>query len=97
MRAAPRSLRGTERGAQLARVAIDAAERSRTLQRRFLTELLDLDDVRVDAAVELGMMARAYERLTDHAVEIARRVVFAATGAPPDAITLPGGDDWAGG
>jgi len=73
-------------------VAIDAAERSRTLQRRFLAELLDLDDVRVEAAVDLGMMARAYERLTDHAVEIASRVVFAATGAPPAAITL-GGDE----
>jgi phosphate uptake regulator len=34
------------------------------------------------------MMARAYERLTDHAVEIAGRVVFAATGAPPTAINL---------
>ncbi len=73
-------------------VAIDAAERSRRLQRRFLTELLDLEDVRVEAAVDLGMMARAYQRLTDHAVEIASRVVFAATGAPPTAITL-GGDE----
>jgi len=26
------------------------------------------------------MAARAYERLTDHAVEIAGRIVFAATG-----------------
>ncbi len=72
-------------------VAVDAAERSRGLQRRFLAELLDLDDVPIDAAVDLGMMARAYERLTDHAVEIAGRVVFAATGSPPAAITL--GDD----
>lgn len=69
-------------------VAIDAAERSRTLQRRFLAQLLELDDVPIEAAVDLGMMARAYERLTDHAVEIAGRVVFAATGAPPTAINL---------
>ncbi|HZQ86122.1 MAG TPA: PhoU domain-containing protein [Acidimicrobiales bacterium] len=69
---------------------IDGAQRSRSLQRRFLTELLDLDDVRVEAAVDLGMMARAYERLIDHAVEIAGRVVFAATGAPPAAAALTG-------
>ena len=60
------------------------------LQRRFLGELLDLDDVPIEAAVDLGMMARAYERLTDHAVDIAGRVVFAATGAPPSAAGLTG-------
>jgi phosphate transport system protein len=68
-----------------AAAVVDAAARSRTLQRRFLGELLGLEDVRVDAAVDLGMIARAYERLTDHAVEIAGRVMFAATGAPPAA------------
>ena len=70
--------------------AIDGAAQSRTLQRRFLAELLELDDVRVDAAVDLGMMARAYERLIDHAVDIAGRVVFAATGSPPSPATLAG-------
>lgn len=54
----------------------------RELQRRFLAELLGMSDVPVDAAVDLGMAARVYERLTDHAVEIAGRVVFAVTGAP---------------
>jgi phosphate transport system protein len=71
---------------------IDAAGRSRLLQRRFLAQLLELDDVPVEAAVELGMVARAYERLTDHAVEVAGRVVFAATGSPPAAVA-PGGAD----
>jgi phosphate transport system protein len=70
--------------------AIDGSERSRRLQRRFLGELLDLDDVPIEAAVDLGMMARAYERFTDHAVDIASRVVFAATGAPPAAAALTG-------
>jgi len=36
------------------------------------------------------MLARAYERLTDHAASIAGRVVFAATGSPPDAGALRG-------
>ena len=63
-----------------ARSVIAAAREARDLQRRFLAELLGLDGVPVDAAVDLGMAARVYERLTDHAVEIAGRVVFAVTG-----------------
>lgn len=63
-----------------ARSVIAAAGEARGLQRRFLAELLGLDGVPVDAAVDLGMAARVYERLTDHAVEIAGRVLFAVTG-----------------
>jgi phosphate uptake regulator len=37
----------------------------------------------VDAAVALSRTVRAYERLTDHAVEIADRVLFAVNGSPP--------------
>ena len=43
----------------------------------FFAALLRLTDVPMDAALDLGMTARAYERLTDHAVEIADRVEFA--------------------
>jgi len=68
------------------------ADRSRLLQRRFLAELFGLSGVPVEAAVDLGMLARAYERLTDHAVSIAGRVVFAATGTPPGATTVASGD-----
>ncbi|HVM66084.1 MAG TPA: hypothetical protein VMU14_14555 [Acidimicrobiales bacterium] len=67
---------------------VDGASPSRALQRQFLARLFELDDVPVEAAVELGVVARAYERLTDHAVEIAGRVVFAATGAPPSADAI---------
>jgi phosphate transport system protein len=63
-----------------ARTVVAAAGEARDLQRRFLAELLGLDGVPVDAAVDLGMAARVYERLTDHAVEIAGRVLFAVTG-----------------
>ena len=68
-----------------ARSVVAAAGEARDLQRRFLAELLGLDGVPVDAAVDLGMAARVYERLTDHAVEIAGRVLFAVTGVAPSA------------
>jgi phosphate transport system protein len=54
----------------------------RTAHRRFLAELFTLRDAPVEAAVELGVVARCYERITDHAVEIAQRVRFVAN-APP--------------
>jgi len=65
-----------------ARAVVESAAAVRGLHRRFLSELLSLEGVPIDAAVDLGMAARAYERLTDHAVEIAGRVQFAATGSP---------------
>jgi len=70
-----------------ARAVIDTAAGSRDLQRRFLAELLGLSGVPTEAAVDLGMAARVYQRLIDHAVEIAGRVVFAVTGSPPHHVT----------
>ena len=67
------ALRGLDDGA--ARAVIADAATSRELQRRFLAGLFRLSGVSVEAAVDLGMAARAYERLTDHAVEIAERVL----------------------
>ena len=72
-----------------ARAVIEGAAEVRELHRRFLAELLGLDGVPVDAAVDLGMAARVYERLTDHAVEIAGRVLFAVTGTPTIDTTAP--------
>jgi phosphate transport system protein len=59
---------------------IAEAEGCRSAQRAFLAELIGPQEVPIEVGVDLGMTARAYERLTDHAVEIAQRVVFAATG-----------------
>jgi phosphate transport system protein len=67
----------------LAEVVIVAAAESRQLQRAFFAELVGLREVPVDAAVDLGMALRAYERLIDHSVDIATRVIFTATGMPP--------------
>jgi phosphate transport system protein len=66
--------------AGMAVAVVESASTGRELQRRFLAELFTLVDVPVDVAVDLGMASRAYARLTDHALEIADRVVFAATG-----------------
>jgi phosphate transport system protein len=41
------------------------------------------------AAVDVTLLSRCYERFADHAVEIARRVIFQATGEPAAAATSP--------
>jgi phosphate transport system protein len=62
---------------------IEDAEKSRFVQRDLFAALLDLRDVPVETGLNLGLASRAFGRLTDHAEEIAERVVFAATGASP--------------
>lgn len=71
-----------------AEAVLGAAAAPRDLQRRLFCELSGLDDVPTDAAVALGVALRAYERLTDHAVDIARRVIFAATGIASARLTF---------
>jgi phosphate transport system protein len=46
----------------------------------------------VAAAVDVTLLGRFYERFADHAVEVARRVIFQATGKFPDENTLPSPD-----
>jgi phosphate transport system protein len=57
------------------------------LHRRLLMAVFALRDAPVEAAVELGLIARFYERIADHAVVVAERVCFAASGTmnPGDA------------
>ncbi len=58
------------------------------LHRRLFTELMDRQwEHGTAAAVDVTLLGRFYERFADHAVEIARRVIFQATGA------FPGGGD----
>lgn len=40
----------------------------------------------VTAAVDVTLLSRYYERFADHAVEVARRVIFTATGSLPDEV-----------
>jgi len=49
-------------------------------------DLLDGDwDGGVEAAVDVALLSRYYERTGDHAVSIARRVVYQVTGVVPQA------------
>jgi phosphate transport system protein len=62
-------------------VEADVSE-ARRCEREFFSELLSLQGVPIDVALDLGLMARAYERLSDHAGEVAERVLFAVEGRP---------------
>jgi phosphate transport system protein len=55
------------------------------LHRHLFTVLMDREWKHgVAAAVDVTLLSRFYERFADHAVEIARRVIFQATGEMPD-------------
>ena len=71
----------------LAGTVADKATEVRRLQREFITALIALGGQPMDSALDLAMVARAFERLADHAVEIAERVLFAVHGTP---APLPG-------
>jgi phosphate transport system protein len=55
------------------------------LRRRSFNELLSQDwDHGVEAAVDIALLGRYYERIADHAVSVAHRVVFIVTGEQID-------------
>jgi phosphate transport system protein len=59
------------------------------LHRHMFTVLMDPTWAHgVPAAVDLTLLARYYERFADHAVLVAREIVYAVTGQAPDAIRL---------
>jgi phosphate transport system protein len=59
------------------------------LHRHLFTVLMDREWKHgVAAAVDVTLLGRFYERFADHAVEVARRVIFQATGEFPDDETL---------
>ena len=64
------------------------------LRRRSFTELLGDDWAHgVEAAVDIALLGRYYERIADHAVSVANRVVFVVTGeqiSPKRRLTLGG-------
>ncbi|WP_183095355.1 phosphate signaling complex protein PhoU [Nocardioides stalactiti] len=57
------------------------------LRRKGFTELLSDDwSHGVEAAVDVALLGRYYERIADHAVSIANRVVFVVTGHNPASL-----------
>lgn len=60
------------------------------LHRHLFTVLMDREWKHgVAAAVDITLLGRFYERFADHAVEVARRVIFQVTGSNPDETELP--------
>jgi phosphate transport system protein len=60
------------------------------LHRHLFTVLMDREWKHgVTAAVDVTLLSRFYERFADHAVEIARRVIFQSTGKHPEEDELP--------
>jgi phosphate transport system protein len=60
------------------------------LHRHLFSVLMDRDwKYGVTAAVDVTLLSRFYERFADHAVEVARRVIFQVTGVYPDGETIP--------
>ena len=55
------------------------------LRRRSFTELLSTEwQHGVEAAVDIALLGRYYERIADHSVSVAHRVVFVVTGERPE-------------
>ncbi|MFY9914288.1 MAG: phosphate signaling complex protein PhoU [Nocardioidaceae bacterium] len=72
------------RAAQELEVADDEMDRLRRSMFRIL--LSDDWDAGVEPAVDMALLGRYYERIGDHAVSMARRIVFLVTGQHP--VTL---------
>lgn len=59
------------------------------LHRHMFTVLMDRDwDHGVAAAVDVTLLARFYERYADHAVAVARRIVYVVTGQMPGPLAV---------
>jgi phosphate transport system protein len=60
------------------------------LHRHLFTVLMDKEWKHgVAAAVDVTLLGRFYERFADHAVEVARRVIFQVTGKHPAEEEIP--------
>jgi phosphate transport system protein len=59
------------------------ADACRAGEQELFAALLRLRDVPVETGLNLGLTARVFGRLTDHAQEIAERVLFVASGPSP--------------
>ena len=59
------------------------------LHKHMFTVLMDRNWTHgVSAAVDVALLARFYERYADHAVAVARRIVYVVTGQMPGPLTV---------
>jgi phosphate transport system protein len=77
----------TERDIDDALALAHADEEMDQLRRTSFAELLSADWAHgVEAAVDIALLGRYYERIADHAVSVANRVVFVVTGENPRTV-----------
>lgn len=70
------------------------------LHRLFIAQIFEshaAGTIDLQVAVQMAVVARFYERLGDHAVNISDRVLYIATGRLPEHTTAPADDDAVGG
>ena len=63
------------------------------MHRQFIAQILEshaAGTIDLQVAVQLAVVARFYERLGDHAVNIANRIRYIATGVLPEHEAAPG-------
>jgi phosphate transport system protein len=67
---------------------LESADDAMDLLRRSMFRMLLSENWRegVEPAVDMALLGRYYERIGDHAVSMARRVVFLVTGQHPAAV-----------
>ncbi len=79
-----------ERDVSKATRLADSDEEMDELRRRQFEVLLSGDwPYGVEAAVDVALLGRYYERIADHAVSMGRRIIYLVTGASPDGENWP--------
>jgi len=87
-----------ERDVAMARDLFDQDQEMDDLRRSQFRTLLGNDwSYGVEAAVDVALLGRYFERIADHAVSLARRVVFVVTGEYPDEDVWAQTDQGSGG
>jgi len=77
----------TDRNVDDAYALVHADEEMDQLRRASFADLLSADwSHGVEAAVDVALLGRYYERIADHAVSVANRVVFVVTGENPRTV-----------
>ncbi len=77
----------TDRDVVEARALASADEEMDQLRRATFAEMLSADwEHGVEAAIDVALLGRYYERIADHAVSVANRVVFVVTGENPSSV-----------
>ena len=77
----------TDRDVEEALALVHADEEMDRLRRATFAEMLSADWPHgVEAAIDVALLGRYYERIADHAVSVANRVVFVVTGENPASV-----------